>query len=37
MPLSADSQAVLDQMASHGVPPLHALSVEAARRAAFRS
>jgi acetyl esterase/lipase len=32
MPLSPDSQAVLDQMASQGVPPLHTLSVEAARQ-----
>ena len=32
MPLSPDSQAVLDQMVSSGVPPLHTLSVEAARQ-----
>jgi acetyl esterase len=32
MPLNPEAQAVLDQMASSGVPPLHTLSVEAARQ-----
>src|SRR5262245_6919779 len=32
MPLNAEEKAVLDQMQSSGVPPLHTLSVEAARQ-----
>src|SRR5262249_4366065 len=32
MPLNPEAQAVLDQMASSGVPPLHTLSVDAARQ-----
>ncbi len=32
MPLNAEAQAVLDQMASSGVPPLHTMSVDAARQ-----
>ena len=32
MPLNAEAQAVLDKMASSGVPPLHTLSVDAARQ-----
>jgi acetyl esterase len=32
MPLTPESQALLDQLASSGVPPLHTLSVDAARQ-----
>jgi alpha/beta hydrolase fold len=32
MPLNAEARALLDQMQSSGVPPLHTLSVEAARQ-----